>query len=79
MTMEDEGTPVCRLHMASANSNHCPVAIMHTIRSTIKYNLAIKIGELTNRHKAYRETWHIGNRGNREGADREVANGGDRK
>ena len=53
--------------VASVNSNHCPAAILDTTRSTIKYNLTVKIDELTNRYKAHREAWHMGNKENREG------------
>ena len=41
--------------MAVASSNHSPAAILHTTRRTIKYNLAVEIGELTHRHKTHRE------------------------
>ena len=56
--------------MASASSNYYPAAILHTTRSTIKDNLTVKIGELTNRHKAHKEAWHMGNRRNSERIDR---------
>ena len=61
--------------MTSANSNHRPATILHTTRSTIKYNMTVKISELTDRHKAHREVWHMGNRGNREGTGGKVVNG----
>ena len=61
--------------MAAANANHRPVAILHTTGSTIKYNLTVKVGELTNRHKAHREAGHMGNNGDRERTSGEVANG----
>ena len=65
--------------MAAASSNHRPAAILHTTRSTIKYNLTVKVGDLTNRHKAHREARYMGNNGNREGTGGEVTNGGDWK
>ena len=65
--------------MAAASSNHHPAAILHTTRSTIKYNLAVKVGELTNRHKAHREAGNMRNNRDIEGMGGEVTNGGDRE
>ena len=65
--------------MAAANSNHCPAAILHTTRSTIKYNLTVKVGKLTNRHKARREAGNMRNSRNREGMGGEMTNGGERE
>ena len=63
--------------IAAASSNHHPTAIQHTTRSTIKYNLTVKVGELTNRHKAHREAGNMRNRRDRDGIGGEVTNGGD--
>ena len=65
--------------MAAANSNHRPAAILHTTRSTIKYNLIVKVGKMTNKYKAHREAGNMRNNRDREGMGGEVTNGGDRK
>ena len=49
--------------MVSANSNHCSAAILHTTRSMIKYNLAVKISELTNKHEAHEKARDMENGG----------------
>jgi hypothetical protein len=64
--------------MAPANSNHCPAVILHTTRRSIKNNLAIKICELANRHKAHGKTGNMGDRWDREGVGMKIASGGDR-
>ena len=64
--------------MASANSNHRPAAILHTTRSTIKDNLAVKVSKLANRHQTHGEARNMGNQRDRKNAGGEVTNGGNR-
>ena len=65
--------------MESASSNHRLAVILHTTSSTIKYNLAVKVNELTNRHKAHKEAGNMRNSRDRKGMGGEVTNGGDRE
>ena len=64
---------------ASASSNHCSTAILHTTRGTIKHNMAVKISKLADGHKVHRRARYIENSRDRKSTDSKVANKGDRK
>ena len=80
---EDEGILVCRLHYGVDQLQspfRCrPAAILHMTRSTIKYNLIVKVGKMTNKYKAHREAGNMRNNRDREEMSGEVTNGGDRE
>ena len=79
VTTEDEGNPECRLHYDCGQLQSLSRYDPAHDKSTIKYNLAVKVGDLTNRHKTHREVRDMGNNGNKEAMGEEVTNRGDMK